>query len=47
MLVSAIIYTLVAIGIAIAAMMIWIKVSIWIMGLGIDDNGRIDWPWRE
>ena len=42
-----VIYTLIAIAVVIAAMAIWIKLSMWIMGLGIDDDGRIDWPWRE
>lgn len=42
-----IIYILIAIGIIIAAMAIWIKASLWIMGLGIDDDGRICWPWRK
>jgi len=42
-----VIYILIAIAVVIAAMAIWIKASIWIMGLGIDDDGRIAWPWRE
>ena len=44
---SIILYILLGIATIVAALAIWIKVSIWIMGLGIDDDGQIDWPWRK
>lgn len=25
----------------------WVKVSLWIMGLGVDDDDNIDWPWKK
>jgi len=40
-------YIALAIAAIIAALAIWIKVSMWIMGLGIDDDNKIDWPWRK
>ena len=40
-------YTFIAVGIVIAAFALWIKVSIWIMGLGINDDGEICWPWKK
>lgn len=47
MFVSAIICILIAIGVVITAVAIWVKTSIWIMGLGVTDDNQIDWPWRK
>lgn len=41
------IYFLLGIGMVIGALMLWVKISIWIMGLGVDDDNKICWPWRE
>ena len=44
---SIVLYILLGIIILILAVAGWVKVSIWKMGLGVDDDGRTNWPWKE
>lgn len=38
---------LAAVVVVLGGFALWIKISLWIMGLGIDDDGRIGWPWKK
>lgn len=44
---SIVLYIIISIAIVVMSLAIWIKVSIWIMSLGVTDDNKIDWPWKK
>ena len=38
---------LVSVIVVLGGFALWIKISLWIMGLGVNDDGKIDWPWSD
>lgn len=44
---SVVLYILLSIAMLIAALAAWIRISIWIMSLGVTDDNKIDWPWNK
>ena len=38
-------YIALCIAAIIVGIAIWIKVALWITGLGVTDDNKIDWPW--
>jgi hypothetical protein len=38
---------LAAVIVVLGGFALWIKIAIWIMGLGVDDDNKINWPWSK
>ncbi len=44
---TVIISTLIVFAMVFGGFALWVKISLWIMGLGVTDDDKIDWPWRK
>ncbi len=44
---TVIISTLIILAAVFGGFVLWIHLSLWIMGLGVTEDDKIDWPWRK